>query len=159
MSKQWSRRRVLGTLPAIAVAGCSERAGGEVNRDTSTATDTQTPAQTTKTATPEPQPMIDRLPEPSPLETVLEELVVADDRTQFATEQQLSLRDEAVKVELELVEGGEPPRELLEAIDSEYGTMVVAWVHVDSLVDVALASDVRIVRQYSDPKTRDAPQP
>jgi hypothetical protein len=100
-----------------------------------------------------PQEQIDRLPEPSPMTTNLQNLVLAADRRQFANRSDIPYREGSVKVELELVEDGEPPRDLLGEIETEYGTLVIAWVRVDDLVDVALAADVRIVRQHVRPKT------
>ncbi len=100
-----------------------------------------------------PQEQIDRLPEPSPMTTNLQNLVLAEDRKQFAERSDIPYREGTVNVELELVEGGEPPRELLDEIETEYGTLVIAWVRVDDLVDVALAEDVRIVRRHARPKT------
>lgn len=180
MSRTWSRRRFLAVLPVAALAGCTGSGGagepaGEGTTttaagDTTTSaaqptqaptatetpspTDTPTPSATsTPTTTMEPQDQIDRLPEPSPLTNVLQDLVLADDRQQFATKSEIPYRDGAVKVELELVEDGEPPRDLLGEIQTEYGTLVIAWVRVENLVDVALAEDVRLVRRHARPKT------
>jgi hypothetical protein len=179
MSPNWSRRRLLVVLPVVGLAGCtggsnSEDPGDEAtttargdttpsatgSRDSTPTTGSQTTSDPptasptpTQTATMNPQDQIDRLPEPSPLTSALQDLVLAEDRERFANNADIQYRDGTVKVELELVEGGEPPRDLLDEIETEYGTLVVAWVRVDDLVDVALADDVRIVRRHARPKT------
>lgn len=89
---------------------------------------------------------LDRLPDRSPLANPLPELVAADDRAAFAARRNLDVRDGEVLVLVELEPGGERPDEYLAEVTTEYRTMVVAWVAIDDLVDLALAADVRLVR-------------
>ena len=170
MAPDRSRRRFIAALTSLLFAGClggpspgQKEQPSTADTATPTPTETSTPqvsehAVTTVSQTHTGQQMIDRLPDPSPLASVLEDLVQADDRTQFAENHDIPYTDGTVKVHIELEEEGNAPESLLENIVSSYGTRVVAWVQVSNLVDVALAEDVRLVMRYSEPKTHD-PEP
>lgn len=95
----------------------------------------------------------DRLPERSPLANPLPALVDAADRAAFAAERELQYNesDDRVKVEIELEEEGEPPDEYLAEVIDQFAGLVIAWVEVDDLVDLALDEDVRRVQQATEP--------
>lgn len=164
-----TRRRVLATLPAIALAGCASDAGGDPTTSdgegsggddttTTTATPTTTEDQMTPTddGTPTRQELVEQLPEPSPLSGALTELVGAQDRTALAAEYSLDFRDgeHDVRVQIELEEGGTFPEEYRVTRISTTGNYVTAYVHVNDLVPLAMADDVRKVQRPPESRTQ-----
>lgn len=95
--------------------------------------------------------MIDDLPEPSPLEASLVDLIEADDRAAFAREHGIGYENGAVDVRIELVGNGDLPEAYVQEVTARQGEMIFAWVRVEDLVDLALSEDVRIVRPRSEP--------
>jgi hypothetical protein len=164
MSPDLSRRQLLASLPALALAGCASSASEDPETTTATDDQTPTPSRTTTdepsptptptpTETPDREEQIEALPEPSPLGSFLQEIFVADDPAAAAEGRDVPYQDGAVKVRIELVEGGEIPEEFVEERLAKQEEMVVAWVPVANLVDLATAPDVRIVRAWTPPKT------
>lgn len=94
----------------------------------------------------------ERLPEPSPLAEPLPGLVDAEDRAAFADEHGLEYRPGEVEVEIELEQNGERPDRYLSEVVDEFGRLVVAWVEIDVLVDLALDENVRRVQPSTDPE-------
>lgn len=94
----------------------------------------------------------ERLPERSPLSNPLPGLVEAEDRQAYADEQGLEVRDCQVKVEIELEPDGERPDEYLVETVDRYGRILVAWVEIDDLVDLALDENVRRVQPPTEPE-------
>jgi hypothetical protein len=80
------------------------------------------------------------------------DLIEADDREAFAETHGIPYNDGAVKVEIELVSGGDVPEQYIVEQVSRQGVIVVAWIQVDNLVSVALDEDVRIVRGVPEPR-------
>lgn len=152
MSLDLSRRQLLAALPALALAGCA--GNGSEDSETTATTDEPTPTPSpTPAETPDREDLIDDLPEPSPLGSSLREVFLADDPAAAAEARDVPYSDGAVKVRIELVEGGEVPEEYIEELLTRQDVTAIAWVPVEHLVDLATASDVRIVRGWTPPKT------
>ena len=88
----------------------------------------------------------DRLPERSPLAEPLPALVDADDREAFAEERNLNYRNGEVEVLIELEPHGERPDEYISEVSTEFDVMIIAWVEIDVLVELAQEENVRQVR-------------
>lgn len=169
--RQYSRRSLLGFVLAAALGGCI--GSGEDGEEGTTPTDDQPtttedeqeggsePTQTTgtdrekdtATPTPETEDRVDEVPDGVALVNPLPDLVEADDRDAFATDQDLAFRDGTVKVEIELTENGERPDQYIAEVVDEYAQIVVAFVDVDDLVALATDDNVHFVRTYSEPAT------
>lgn len=80
------------------------------------------------------------------LESTLFELVRAENRTAFATEHGIDVRDGRVLVVVELENGTDLPDGYDPAVASEFGTSVEAYVDIDDLVSLAGEGNVRVVR-------------
>lgn len=89
---------------------------------------------------------LDRVSERSPLAKSLLELVAADDRGAVANQRNLDVRNGEVRVLVELESAGARPDEYLSTVTTEYRTMVVAWVEIDELVDLAADENSSLVR-------------
>lgn len=148
MSPSSSRRELLTVASTLllANAGCV----GSDSGSQSTMTDDTSSTSTSGTERPEEQ--VERLPEPSPLSNTLRNLVLADDRRQFAEEHGISYREGAVKVQIELVDGGETPEQHFTEVTGSYDSVAVGYVRTGDLVPLALEDSVRIVR--SPPESR-----
>jgi len=108
------------------------------------------------TATPDRQEMVDRLPEASPLSGVLVDLVGATDRAKMAAEHNLDFREatQDVRVQIELeVDATMPDGYRLERI-SQTGGYVIAYVHVDDLVSLAMEPAVRKLQRPPESRTQ-----
>ena len=150
MPDQWTRRAVVAVGLALLLAGC---AGGATTGADTTTTPTETTTDT-PTMTPEDSgPTIDDLPEPSPLANTLVDLVAAEDRATFAADHDIPFEDGLVHVQLELVDGGAVPRDLVSEVTMEQSGTVNVRVAPDGLVELALHEDVRIVRRIPTSKT------
>lgn len=142
---------MLATLAIVPVAGCLVEDGEEPSEPASTDerdNETTGPAgdETAQGST------VEDLPEPSPLASVLVDLVSAGDREAFLSNHDLETRDGAVRVEISLVEGGEPPAQYLPEDRTEYQNTAIAYVDIDNLVALALAEDVRFVAPRIEPQ-------
>lgn len=84
---------------------------------------------------------------------MLEELVLADDREEFAENRNLDYKDGALRVEVSLVDGGDVPVSYLHGEYTRYGDTVVAYVTVSDLVDLAAHDEVRLVAPVIGPQT------
>lgn len=147
-----TRRTVLAALAVVPVAGCLVQDGGEGPTDSGSTDDggNETATETNDEPT---GPTVEDLPEPSPLAGVLVDLVSAEDRAAFLSSHDLDAQEGAVRVELSLVDGGEPPTAYLPEEYTAYQSTVIAYVDVDDLVALALTEDVRFVGPKIDPQT------
>jgi hypothetical protein len=182
MSPDLSRRKLLATLPVLALAGCTGGAredegtdetatetsadAGEVpTDDTTTATPTQTeepmtpgdnstPTDDSSTATDRAE-QLEKLPEPSPLVVALEDLVAAADRQAVAADRGIEFReqDHSARVSIELESEQELPDGYRVDVVSQYAGHVTAYVHVDDLVPLAIEDAVRKIGRPPESKT------
>lgn len=103
----------------------------------------------------DPEEMVARLPDRSPLSESLVNLVLAEDRSDYADDHDFRYEDGAVQVNISLEPDGEPPDEYLPEDRSGYGDTVIAYVDVDDLVDLALDENVRLVSPHYSPETHE----
>jgi hypothetical protein len=80
------------------------------------------------------------------LESVLARLVQSDNRTAFAEEHGLQVRDGRVLVVVELENGTDLPDGYDLNVTSRYGTEIQAYVAVDDLLALVEEEVVRVVR-------------
>lgn len=162
------RRAVLSILGTSILGGClgnmtSRETTGQNNSTTSDSADVD-PKNAGDSLAPEDTQMEDtqditdechgdreenlnRLPERSPLAETLEALYAAEDREAFSERHDaIEYRNGAVRVSIRLETEGTPPEEYLSEDYTAYDDLVVAFVEVDCLVDLALDDNVRAVR-------------
>jgi len=160
MTDTYSRRALLLALASASAAGCL---GASDSPDDATADETQTtdPPDQQMTDTNEllsieqRQQQVEQLPETSPLVGSLEDLVAAADRETAATERGLTYDDtnHRVRVAIELEPDAELPSGYRVETISSYEGRVVAEVHIDDLVPLAMDDAVRRVRKPEESRT------
>ena len=132
--------------PWILVSGCLDASGGEKEEDENETMNEKDENGEEDGVKNDEDEGIERLPDRSPLADSLAELVEADDREAFAERRNLDYRNGEVQVLVELEPDGERPDEYLSEVTTEFRTMIIAWVKIDELVDLALDENVRSVR-------------
>ena len=166
MTTTCSRRSIL-LVSASALSGCVGGRGddegtttedGSAQTDTTTTTQDETGMTPTDDGTPTPdrREQVERLPEPSPLVGSLTAVVAASDREATAAEYGIEYRsaDDSVRVavELEPDADGLPDGYRVEEVSS-FGGQVIAYVHVDDLVPLAMEDDVRRIQKPPESRT------
>jgi len=168
-----TRRAVLATALSVALGGCldsltegEDNAGDSGESDTGDNSSESDDDGTSNTGQPpgddemaddelsdaERHEQVEQLPDPRPIADELIDLFLAADREAFAADRDLAFRDGAVKVEIRLVQGGDPPQEYLPENRSEYGDTVVTYVDIDDLVSLALSEDVKRISRHFSPQ-------
>lgn len=104
-----------------------------------------------------------RTERPAGLESVLAGLVAADDRTAYADERGLALRNDSVEVTIELEDGADVPPGFDVSVVTRFEDLVQAFVPVCALVPLSEHGNVSFVRSPrraipEDPSTGD-PEP
>lgn len=146
-----TRRTFLGPSGAFVVGlwlgGCliTPGADGDEGRGESEVTNASSDGDPDHEAA-DDEGCVDRLPERSPLAEPLPTLVEADNREAFAEERNLNYRNGEVEVLIELEPHGERPDEYISEVSTEFDVMIIAWVEIDVLVELAQEENVRQVR-------------
>jgi len=179
MTRTYTRRRAILTTAAVLLGGCLGRgeedspAEGDDDGDTPTITPTPTPdggeMTPTDDGTPTPEDdrkpvppgdreeLADQLPTPSPMTGSLVDVVTAADRAAAADDHGLEFQpdDHSLRVAVELEAERELPDGYRVDIVDEYGGYVIAYVHVDDLVGLAIEDAVRKVQRPPESRTDD----
>lgn len=174
----YSRRTFLGTV-AVTIAGCVDGSGGSDGSDNeepsasseddateedldSTADKAMSDSQEEKmnssddiTPPDQREELVEQLPDRSPLVESLADVVVAPDREATAARFNIEFRaeDHSVRVAIELEADGELPDEYRVDEVSRYDGRVIAYVHVDDLVPLAIDENIRRIRKPEESKT------
>lgn len=91
--------------------------------------------------------------QPPALESVLYGLVTAENRTAYAADRDLTLRDDKVRVVIELHSGTEVPPAFDVTVETRYENLVQAFVPVCELVPLSEHENVSFVRSPQQPVT------
>lgn len=169
MTNEYSRRATIAGVVVLITGGCVEQNQNPAGTDSSTEDcscpsgskgptedsdgDNITTAEDTTTVSRKEQ--VERLPERSPLTSSLTEVVAASDRKTVAAEHGIEFResDHSVRVSIELESNETLPDGYRVEVISSYGGRVIAWVHVDDLVPLAMEEDVRKIQKPAESQT------
>lgn len=168
MIRAQSRRAFLATVPVVALAGCvggqnsgDDEAGSDETAapddsadDEGESSDEDDEGESDEDETDSEDDTADDEDETDALEAPLPALVAAEDRAEFAEENDIEYRNGEVEVELERDPDCELPEYIVEVV-TEYVYVVVAYVDIDDLEALADDRNVFVVRPKDDPEMAD----
>ena len=132
----------------ILITGCAGAGGSTTDGGSS---DIATPVnETEKQALAEPNstppPAITTPSRPAGLDSTLHQLVIAEDRTQFAQQRGLDIRDDTVLVTIEVTPDNQLPQSIPIDVKTRSANKILAYVAIEDLTTLAQNEAIRTVR-------------
>jgi hypothetical protein len=150
---------ILGLVALVALAGCTGVSGSapadQPSATPETTVDDAAPAHRTTTGTPTESPDRHTKAGPPALGSDLYGLTQADNRTAYAQDHGLELRDDTVLVTIELREGRDVPDDVDANVTARAGSQVDAYVPIDQLEALARHENTTSVRPPERPVPHD----
>ena len=93
-----------------------------------------------------PPPAITTPSRPAGLDSTLHQLVIAEDRTQFAQQRGLDIRDDTVLVTIEVTPDNQLPQSIPIDVKTRSANKILAYVAIEDLTTLAQNEAIRTVR-------------
>lgn len=134
---------ITSLLFMILITGCAGAGGSTTDGGSSdiatpvNETEKQALAESNSTPTP---------PRPAGLDSTLHQLVIAEDRTQFAQQRGLDIRDDTVLVTIEVTPDNQLPQSIPIDVKTRSANKILAYVAIEDLTTLAQNEAIRTVR-------------